>query len=390
MSYQLLPPGSAPQYAFSHPQQVLPNGGGGVSMSAAQFQFFSQLQMQMQMQMQMQQQQQQQQQQQNKATPNQPSPGLVAMPFVGQGTPANMATMSAASLANGMAMTEIQVIMPEGRLAGAKGSKRSASSSEGDVDESSGAESSGSGKRDGGSKKRAKPRTVKPRPRSKALISSGWDSMTYADMIKQAILSASDQKMLLCDIYSYLAKNFDCFSKHGESWKNSVRHNLSIHKQFKVVPIDSERESQLLLEGKIKKGSAGLWTVLDSDEASEPKAPTKRAATQTNGSPKTKQPQQPQQQEAVETTTTTTTTSSRHKRKASPVLERSLPVSPALGSTDKSSSPKMLPLQGDSPLAKKLGGTASDASESAEEDEDELFEESEESETAEILLHLSK
>jgi hypothetical protein len=49
------------------------------------------------------------------------------------------------------------------------------------------------------------------------------------------------------------------------SWKNSVRHNLSIHSQFqRIAMVDSIRVRNSGTTGRRTKGSAGLWTVLNT------------------------------------------------------------------------------------------------------------------------------
>merc|ERR1719445_351109 len=58
---------------------------------------------------------------------------------------------------------------------------------------------------------------------------------TYAALIRQAILEAPYQQLTLHDIYTWFTSTFCYFRRNAASWKNAVRHNLSLHKCFKRV-----------------------------------------------------------------------------------------------------------------------------------------------------------
>ncbi|ORX98849.1 winged helix DNA-binding domain-containing protein, partial [Basidiobolus meristosporus CBS 931.73] len=58
---------------------------------------------------------------------------------------------------------------------------------------------------------------------------------TYASLIAQSIMSASDQKMLLQDIYAFITENYRYYQFATKQWQNSIRHNLSLHKAFQKV-----------------------------------------------------------------------------------------------------------------------------------------------------------
>jgi len=58
---------------------------------------------------------------------------------------------------------------------------------------------------------------------------------TYAALIRAAILEAPYQQLTLHDIYSWFTTTFCYFRRNAASWKNAVRHNLSLHKCFKRV-----------------------------------------------------------------------------------------------------------------------------------------------------------
>ncbi|XP_041692387.1 forkhead box protein P2-like [Coregonus clupeaformis] len=55
---------------------------------------------------------------------------------------------------------------------------------------------------------------------------------TYATLIRQAIMDASDMQLTLNEIYSWFTQTFAYFRRNAATWKNAVRHNLSLHKCF--------------------------------------------------------------------------------------------------------------------------------------------------------------
>jgi len=55
---------------------------------------------------------------------------------------------------------------------------------------------------------------------------------TYASLIRQAVLDSANGELTLNDIYNWFIKNFAYFRKNTSTWKNAVRHNLSLHKCF--------------------------------------------------------------------------------------------------------------------------------------------------------------
>ncbi|XP_065348148.1 forkhead box protein O-like isoform X2 [Cloeon dipterum] len=66
---------------------------------------------------------------------------------------------------------------------------------------------------------------------------NAWGNQSYADMITQAIQSVPDQRLTLSQIYEWMVQNIEYFGDKGEhnssaGWKNSIRHNLSLHNKF--------------------------------------------------------------------------------------------------------------------------------------------------------------
>ncbi|XP_022246577.1 forkhead box protein P1-like isoform X2 [Limulus polyphemus] len=58
---------------------------------------------------------------------------------------------------------------------------------------------------------------------------------TYASLIRQAIIESPDKQLTLNEIYTWFQNTFCYFRKNSATWKNAVRHNLSLHKCFMRV-----------------------------------------------------------------------------------------------------------------------------------------------------------
>ncbi|XP_063071351.1 forkhead box protein P1-B [Engraulis encrasicolus] len=55
---------------------------------------------------------------------------------------------------------------------------------------------------------------------------------TYASLIRQAILDSPEKQLTLNEIYNWFTRMFAYFRRNAATWKNAVRHNLSLHKCF--------------------------------------------------------------------------------------------------------------------------------------------------------------
>lgn len=73
---------------------------------------------------------------------------------------------------------------------------------------------------------------------------------TYASLIRQAIMESREYQLTLNEIYQWFTDTFIYFRRNAATWKNAVRHNLSLHKCFARV------------EQNVK---GAVWTVDDSE-----------------------------------------------------------------------------------------------------------------------------
>ncbi|KAK6542212.1 transcription factor [Orbilia ellipsospora] len=91
---------------------------------------------------------------------------------------------------------------------------------------------------------------------------------SYANLIAQAILSSSDQKLTLANIYAWIQENYSFYRFAASGWQNSIRHNLSLNKAFQKVPRRTDEPGKGMkwqiapdhldeYTKKIQKGSAG-------------------------------------------------------------------------------------------------------------------------------------
>ncbi|KZS88121.1 winged helix DNA-binding domain-containing protein, partial [Sistotremastrum niveocremeum HHB9708] len=54
----------------------------------------------------------------------------------------------------------------------------------------------------------------------------------YPVIVKCAILGSPRQRLTLSEIYTAIENRFPYFRQAGKAWRNSVRHNLSLNKNF--------------------------------------------------------------------------------------------------------------------------------------------------------------
>jgi len=96
-----------------------------------------------------------------------------------------------------------------------------------------------------------------------------WGNSSYADLITMAIQSAPDRRLTLSQIYDWMVGAVPYFSDRADSsssagWKNSIRHNLSLHQKFLKIPNEGA-------------GKSSWWTL--NPENNTVKKPRRRATS---------------------------------------------------------------------------------------------------------------
>ena len=71
---------------------------------------------------------------------------------------------------------------------------------------------------------------------------------SYIALIAMAILSIPSRKMILGDIYQYISDNFAYYRNKDKSWRNSIRHNLSLNECF-------------IKAGRSENGKGNYWAI---------------------------------------------------------------------------------------------------------------------------------
>nr|QOI08485.1 FoxO [Haliotis discus hannai] len=98
---------------------------------------------------------------------------------------------------------------------------------------------------------------------------NAWGNLSYADLITKAIQSSPEKRLTLSQIYDWMVQNVPYFKDKGDStssagWKNSIRHNLSLHSRFMRIQNEGTGKSS--------------WWVINPD-AKPGKTPRRRAGS---------------------------------------------------------------------------------------------------------------
>ncbi|XP_074496475.1 forkhead box protein O1-A [Sebastes fasciatus] len=106
---------------------------------------------------------------------------------------------------------------------------------------------------------------------------NAWGNMSYADLITKAIESSPETRLTLSQIYDWMVKSVPYFKDKGDSnssagWKNSIRHNLSLHSRFIRVQNEGTGKSS--------------WWMLNPEGGKSGKSPRRRAASMDNNNSK--------------------------------------------------------------------------------------------------------
>ena len=128
--------------------------------------------------------------------------------------------------------------------------------------------------------------TAKLEPGSKkGSRKNAWGNQSYADLITQAIQSAPEQRMTLSQIYGWMVQNVEYFKDKGDNtssagWKNSIRHNLSLHNRFIRIQNEGNGKSS--------------WWMVDADAKTEKtKRRSRSSSLDSDNGPKTTKTKRP-------------------------------------------------------------------------------------------------
>ena len=75
--------------------------------------------------------------------------------------------------------------------------------------------------------------------------------ISYIELVAKAIMASSENSVLLADIYRWIEDNFPYYKYTKNSWRNSIRHNLSVNECF----VKSKR---------VKNGRGFYWSIHSS------------------------------------------------------------------------------------------------------------------------------
>uniref|UniRef100_A0A3P9M7G5 Forkhead box O3A n=1 Tax=Oryzias latipes TaxID=8090 RepID=A0A3P9M7G5_ORYLA len=116
-------------------------------------------------------------------------------------------------------------------------------------------------------------------PRKTSSRRNAWGNLSYADLITQAIESSPEKRLTLSQIYDWMVRSIPYFKDKGDSnssagWKNSIRHNLSLHSRFIRVQNEGTGKSS--------------WWMINPEGGKGGKAPRRRAVSMDNSNKYTK------------------------------------------------------------------------------------------------------
>lgn len=75
--------------------------------------------------------------------------------------------------------------------------------------------------------------------------------ISYIELVARAIMSSPDNSVLLADIYQWIECNYPYYKNTTNSWRNSIRHNLSVNECF----VKSKR---------VRNGRGFYWSIHSS------------------------------------------------------------------------------------------------------------------------------
>jgi len=98
-----------------------------------------------------------------------------------------------------------------------------------------------------------------------------WGNFSYRDMIRICLESQDEKRMQLNEIYDWISDTVPFFRgkntpQESQGWKNSIRHNLSLHPEFVKIPCsDNPKQTTWALEETLTE--AEKQTIVPSKRA---------------------------------------------------------------------------------------------------------------------------
>ncbi|CAF1667442.1 unnamed protein product, partial [Adineta ricciae] len=103
---------------------------------------------------------------------------------------------------------------------------------------------------------------------------NAWGNLSYAELIAKAIENSQDKRLTLSQIYSWMIQYVPYFRDKGDrksstGWKNSIRHNLSLHNRFVRIPNEIAGKSSWWTIDPRAKQVRGRRRVQSNDNSSK-------------------------------------------------------------------------------------------------------------------------
>jgi hypothetical protein len=111
-----------------------------------------------------------------------------------------------------------------------------------------------------------------------------WGYCSYADLITMALERAPCKQLTLAEIYDWIVGHIPYFYDKGDAnssigWKNSIRHNLSLHEKFSRVPHNGTTQNA--------KNIGAYWTLVNECDIKEEKKQSMSPPPRSRTSPPT-------------------------------------------------------------------------------------------------------
>jgi hypothetical protein len=105
---------------------------------------------------------------------------------------------------------------------------------------------------------------------------NAWGNLSYAELISKAIASSAEQRLTLSEIYDWMIKYVPFFRNKVDrissaGWKNSIRHNLSLHNRFKRVQSEGTGKSSWWMINPDDKTTSGNGASSSSTGVKQPR-----------------------------------------------------------------------------------------------------------------------